>query len=146
METICVNDINWLSEFNIINLKENYESIGKEILPEALTTNCFSCGENLKSFLARSNRCIICLKIFCSSCIIKLKIKICKNCYKLCQDFNKTIENILIKTTENKTTTIELRENFYCRILKEYQLVWKKFLHNERNCKIIVLKFFIENI
>ena len=133
METICVNDINWLSEFNIINLKENYDLIGKEILPEALTTNCFSCGEKFKFFLAPSYRCIICLKIFCSSCINKLKIKICKNCYKLCQKYNKILENILIKKTDNKTATIELREKYFCEEFENYDSKWRNFFNNEKN-------------
>ena len=74
MDTICINNINWLSEFEIINLKEYNESNIKSLLPESLTTNCFSCGIKFTSFLNRPNLCIICSNLFCNSCITKKKI------------------------------------------------------------------------
>ena len=131
METIDSNDINYLIDFDIINLKENNESDTKNLIPESLTTNCSSCGTKFTSFLTRSNRCNICLKYFCNSCIIKLKIKFCKDCFKICQEFNQIIGKNLIKMTEKNTTFVEMRETFYCKTFDDYQFSCQNFLTND---------------
>ena len=132
METICFNNINWLSEYNIINSKQNNESLFKELVPESLTKKCFSCG-NKFTFLTRSNRCVICFKLFCNSCILKLKLKFCKDCLKLCQNFNDIISKKLIQTTENNITFIEMRETFYCKTFFDNQLLSQEFITKDNN-------------
>ena len=133
MESICFNNINWLSEFNILYLKEANESIIKDLIPESLTTKCFSCGTKFTTFLNRSNRCIICLRLFCNSCIIKLKGKICKKCLNLCKKFNEIIGRKLIQTTENNITFLEMRETFYCKTFLDEQLISQEFITKENN-------------
>ena len=133
MESICFNNINWLSEFNILYLKEANESIIKDLIPESLTTKCFSCGTKFTTFLNRSNRCIICLRLFCNSCIIKLKGKFCKKCLNLCKKFNEIIGRKLIQTTENNITFLEMRETFYCKTFLDEQLISQEFITKENN-------------
>ena len=133
MEAICSNDFNWLDEFNIINEKENKETDENNIIPESFTTNCFSCGTKFKLFLNRAFRCNICYKLFCHTCIIKYKIKLCKNCYQLCLEFKKIINISTIRTIEKGSSFREMRESFYCREFESYKSVWKKFLENEKN-------------
>ena len=133
MESICFNNINWLSEFNILYLKEANESIIKDLIPESLTTKCFSCGTKFTTFLNRSNRCIICLRLFCNSCIIKLKGKFCKKCLNLCKKFNEIIGRKLIQTTENNITFLEMRETFYCKTFLDEQIISQEFITKENN-------------
>ena len=109
MAAICSNDFNWLDEFNIINEKENKETDENNIIPESFTTNCFSCGTKFKLFLTRDIRCNICYKLFCHTCIIKHKIKLCKNCYQLCLEFKKIINITTIRTKEKGSSFIEMR-------------------------------------
>ena len=108
METISSNHINWLADFGIVNLKEFNELDAKDLLPESFTTNCYSCGVKFKGFLKNANLCNICLRFFCNSCITKIKSKFCKNCLKLCQEFNGIIGKNLIKSTEKKKEFIEM--------------------------------------
>ena len=133
MDTICINNINWLSEFEIINLKEYNESNIKSLLPESLTTNCFSCGLKFTSFLNRPNLCIICSYLFCTSCITKIKFKFCKNCLKLCQKFNQIIGKSLIITEEKKKSFLEMKEAFYSKTYDDSHSSCKDFLLNENN-------------
>ena len=133
METICFNNINWLSEFGIVDLKENNESRTKDLIPESLTKNCFSCGVKFTTFLNRPNLCSICSNLFCNSCIIKLKIKLCKNCLKLCQQLNQIIEKNLIQTIENGKTFLEMKETFYCKTFHDNQSFCEDFLSNDNN-------------
>ena len=133
MDTICINNINWLSEFEIINLKEYNESNIKCLLPESLTTNCFSCGLKFTSFLNRPNLCIICSNLFCTSCITKIKFKFCKNCLKLCQKFNQIIGKSLIITEEKKKSFLEMKEAFYSKTYDDSHSSCKDFLLNENN-------------
>ena len=133
MDSICFNNINWLSEFDIINTKENNEPIIKDLIPESFNLNCFSCGTKFTSFLSRPNRCNMCQKLFCSSCIVKLKYKFCKKCLMLCQLFNKKIEKKLIQTIEQKTKFLEMRETFYCKNIFSNQSDWQNFLASENN-------------
>ena len=132
METICFNNINWLSEFEIINPKEDDSSF-TDIIPDSLTTNCYSCGVKFTTFLTRPNRCEVCAKLFCNSCIIKLKIKFCKNCLKLCQQFNQIIKNNLIQTIENNKTFLEMKETYYCKQFHDSQSSCENFFSNENN-------------
>ena len=132
METICFNNINWLSEFEIVDSKADDTNI-KDIIPDSLTTNCLSCRLKFTSFLNRPNRCDVCGNLFCNSCIYKLKIKFCKYCFRLCQKFNKVIENNLIQTIECKKTFLEMKETYYCKQYHLYETSCKQFFSNENN-------------
>ena len=103
MEAVCSKDIDWLTEFKIINLKDNNELEEKTKVSESLINNCFSCGKNFTKFLNPSTLCVICSQLFCYRCMAQQKLKICKNCFKLCQEFNKIIDTNLIKTKEKIT-------------------------------------------
>ena len=131
MDTICFKNINWLSEFGIINLKEYNESNIKNLLPESLTINCFSCGIKFTSFLNRPNLCIICLNLFCNSCITKIKFKFCKNCLKLCQKFSQIISKSLILIEEKKKSFLEMKEAFYSKAYDDSQTSCQDFILNE---------------
>ena len=134
MEALCSKDINWLLEFKIINLNENNELEEKDKEPGSLTTNCFWCGKKFTSFFNPSNLCIICSRLFCNLCMEKQKLKICKNCFKLCREFSEMIDNNLIKTREKgKKPFIEMRETYFCRKIKDYQTLWEKYLDNKKN-------------
>ena len=125
----------WLSEFDIINLKDtnNQEQENKNASQNSQINNCHLCGAKFSTFFVRSNRCDLCLNLYCNSCIIKLqtKIKICKVCHKMCMNFNKTIQNKLIKIKENDSRYIEMRESYYCKTFDDYQFSCQNFLANE---------------
>ena len=125
----------WLSEFDIINLKDtnNQEQEAKNASQNSLINNCHLCGTKFSTFFVRSNRCDLCLNLYCNSCIIKLqtKIKLCKICHKMCMNFNKTIQAKLIKIKENDSRYIEMRESFYCKTFDDYQFSCQNFLANE---------------
>ena len=133
MDKKNTNDITYLIEFDIIKLNENNDLDKIITIPESLTTNCFSCRTKLTSFLTRSHRCNICLKYFCHSCIIKAKIKFCKDCYKLCKQFNEIIGKHLIKTTENNTNFVEMRETYYCKNFDFNQFSCQNILDDDNN-------------
>ena len=138
MEKICSNNMEWLSELGIVNINQNNnnnsDSDKKNSVLESTTINCFLCGAKF-SFFARSNCCNLCSNLFCNSCITKLqtKIKLCKNCLKLCQKFNKIIEENLIKITEKNIRYIEMTESFYCKTFDEHQSSWQHFITSENN-------------
>ena len=125
----------WLSEFDIINLKDtnNQEQEAKNASQNSQINNCHLCGTKFSTFFVRSNRCDLCLNLYCNSCIIKLqtKIKLCKICHKMCMNFNKTIQAKLIKIKENDSRYIEMRESFYCKTFDDYQFSCQNFLANE---------------
>ena len=125
----------WLSEFNIINVKEtnNQEQENKTSNQNSQINNCHLCGTKFSTFFVRSNRCDLCLNLYCNSCIIKLqtKIKLCKVCHKMCMNFNKTIQSKLIKIKENDSRYIEMKESFYCKNFDDYQFSCQNFLANE---------------
>ena len=136
MEKICSKNMEWISELGIVNLNKNKnsnsESDKKNTTKESTTTNCFLCGSKF-SFFARPNNCNLCPNLFCNSCITKLqtKIKLCKNCLKLCQDFNKTIEENLIKITEKSIRYVEMTESYFCKNFDDYQISLKNFITSE---------------
>ena len=133
MESICFNKINWLSEFDILYTKGNDDSSYKDLIPESFTSNCFSCGVKFTSFLSRPNRCAMCSKLFCSSCISKLKYKLCKNCLLLCQLFNNIIKKELIETKEHDSKFLEMKETYYCKNIFHNQSDWRNFVSSENN-------------
>ena len=127
----------WLSDFNIINLKEasNQEQESKNTSQNSQVNNCHLCGAKFSTFFVRSNHCDLCLNLFCNSCIIKLqtKIKLCKVCHRMCMNFNKAVQSKLIKIKENDSQYIEMRESFYCKTFDDYQFSCQNFLDNENN-------------
>ena len=135
MEKNMYQQFEWLSEFDIIHLKDtsNQEQESKNTSQNSQINNCYLCGTKFSTFFVRSNHCDLCLNLYCNSCIIKLqtKIKLCKTCHKMCINFNKTIQSKLIKIKENDSRYIEMRESFYCKTFDDCQFSCQNFLANE---------------
>ena len=115
-------NFNWLIKFGIIKIDESESKIQESQkslwVPNNAVTNCFECENKFTTIMVRQHHCRICGNIFCSNCSNKqiqvsnnnkiIKLRVCNNCFIICQDFSKYIDKKFIKG--------ELKEQYYCKI------------------------------
>ena len=139
MDIAKVSDFNWLTKFGIIKLDEsnskyfNTETRKNFWVSNNLSTNCFECDVKFTTFLVRQHHCRICGNIFCSNCTSKqiqittknklIKLRVCNNCFNICQNFSSYIEKKMIKE--------EIKEQYFYNIYENSKIENIKFLNFE---------------
>jgi len=158
------DNFNWLIKFGIIKIDESESKIQESQknlwVPNNVATNCFECENKFTTIIVRQHHCRICGKIFCSNCSNKqiqvsnnnkiIKLRVCNNCFIICQDFSKYINKKLIKG--------ELKEQYYCKLYENSKEINKKFVNfgnvenenriknNINNIYELILKNLIKNV
>ena len=149
-----VSDFNWLTKLGIIKIDENnskyFNTETKKIfwVSNNLSTNCFECSVKFSTFLVRQHHCRICGNVFCSNCTSKqiqitiknklIKLRVCNNCFNICQNFSSYIEKKMIKE--------EIKEQYFYNIYENSKIEHIKFLNFENIKKENEIKNNINNI
>ncbi len=154
MNIAKVSDFNWLTKLGIIKIDENnskyFNTETKKIfwVSNNLSTNCFECSVKFSTFLVRQHHCRICGNVFCSNCTSKqiqitiknklIKLRVCNNCFNICQNFSSYIEKKMIKE--------EIKEQYFYNIYENSKIENIKFLNFENIKKENEIKNNINNI
>ena len=157
-------NFNWLIKFGIIKIDESESKIQESQknlwVPNNAVTNCFECENKFTTIMVRQHHCRICGNIFCSNCSNKqiqvsnnnkiIKLRVCNNCFIICQDFSKYIDKKMIKG--------ELKEQYYCKLYENSKEINKKFANfgnvenenkikdNINNIYELILKNLVKNV
>ena len=157
-------NFNWLIKFGIIKIDESESKIQEAQkslwVPNNIVTNCLECENKFTTIMVRQHHCRICGNIFCSNCSNKqiqinnnnkiIKLRVCNNCFIICQDFSKYIDKKLIKG--------ELKEQYYCKFYENSKEIYNKFTNfgnvenenkiknNINNIYELILKNLVKNV
>ena len=167
MENLQLSEYNWLNKFGIIKLDEtsskyfnNQETKKNLWVPNNYSTNCFDCEVKFSTLIVRQHHCRICGNIFCNNCSSKqihisyknkfFKIRICNNCFNICENFSNYIDKKFIGDGLKETTFCNNYEklNINCIKFSKFENMEKEkdIKNNISSLYELIIKNLIRNI